>query len=134
MLNTFPSLLTYSQIGPLILRVVLGLILIDVGILKFRGEKASWIKAFDAYRLRPASLFVSIFGFLEVLGGALLVIGLYTQIAALGFVILSGIEFYTEFTEGNVLRRDLVFYALVFAISLSLLLTGAGAYAKDIPL
>jgi hypothetical protein len=60
--------------------------------------------------------------------------GLYTQIAALAFVILSGIELYTEFTEGNVLRRDIVFYLLVFAISLSLLLSGAGAFAKDIPL
>jgi hypothetical protein len=54
MLNTFPSLLTYSQVGPFILRVVLGLIVIDVGILKFRSERADWIKTFDAYRLRPA--------------------------------------------------------------------------------
>src|SRR4051812_15025616 len=125
MLNTFPSLLTYSQVGPFILRLVLGLIIVDVGFLKFRGERAAWMKTFDAYKLRPASLYVSAFGFLEIVGGALLLIGLYTQIAALAFVILSAVEFYTEYTEGNVLRRDIVFYLLVFAISLSLLLTGA---------
>jgi uncharacterized membrane protein YphA (DoxX/SURF4 family) len=134
MLNTFPELLTYSQVGPFILRLVLGLILIDVGLLKFRGERSEWIKAFDAYKIKPAYIFVSLFGLLEIIGGSLLVIGLYTQIAALVFVVLSAIEFYTEYTEGNVIRRDIVFYALVFAISLSLLLTGAGAYAKDIPL
>ncbi|MDB5194709.1 MAG: hypothetical protein JWN50_723 [Parcubacteria group bacterium] len=134
MLNTFPSLLSYSWYAPFILRVVLGIILIDVGSLKFRGERADWVKAFDAYKIRPAKFFVSLFALFEIVGGALLLIGLYTQTAALAFVVLSGIEFYTEYTEGNILRRDIVFYALVFAIALSLLLTGAGAYAKDLPL
>jgi uncharacterized membrane protein YphA (DoxX/SURF4 family) len=134
MLNTFPSLLSYSPLGPFILRVVLGFILIDLGFLKFRGERTQWVQVFSAYKLRPAHLFVSLYGAVEIVGGVLLLIGLYTQIAALVFVVLNAIELYIEYSEGNVLKRDLVFYVLVLAIALSLLFTGAGAYAKDIPL
>jgi len=134
MLNTFPSLLTYSWYAPLILRLVLGLILIDLGLLKFKGERADWITTFAAYKIKPAHLWVSLYGLLEVVGGAFLIIGLYTQVAALAFVLLSGIEFYIEYSEGAILKRDIVFYVLVFAIAASLLLTGAGAFARDLPL
>jgi uncharacterized membrane protein YphA (DoxX/SURF4 family) len=134
MLNTFPSLLTYSWYAPLILRLVLGLILVDLGILKFRGERKDWITTFAAYKIRPAHLWVSLYGLLEIVGGAFLIFGFLTQVAALAFVLLSGIEFYIEYTEGAVLKRDIVFYILVFAIARSLLLTGAGAFARDLPL
>lgn len=134
MLNTFPSLLTYSWYAPLILRVVLGLILIDVGFLKFKSERKDWVALFAAYRIKPAHVFVTLYGLLQIAAGALIVIGLYTQIAALAVVVLSAIELYIEYTEGGILKRDITFYALVFAISASLLLTGAGAYARDLPL
>ena len=134
MLNTFPSLLNYSWFAPLILRLVLGYVLIDAGILKFKRERRDWITTFAAYKIRPAHIWVTLYGLLEIVGGAMLVLGLYTQVAALAFVLLSGIELYIEYTEGAVLKRDFVFYLLVFAIALSLLLTGAGAFARDLPL
>jgi len=134
MLNTFPDLLTYSLFAPLILRVILGVILIDLGILKYRNEKSRWIATFEGLRLKPSETLVSIFGLIEVVGGIMLVVGLYTQIAALVFVILFAIEFYLEWSENSLLKRDLVFYILCLGISLSLLLSGAGAFAFDIPL
>lgn len=134
MLNTFPSLLTYSWYAPLILRVVLGLIVLDLGVLKFRGERADWITTFAAYRIKPAHFWVSIYGLLEVVAGIFLIFGFLTQISALAVVLLSAIELYTEYTEGAVLKRDIVFYLLILAIALSLLLTGAGAFARDLPL
>lgn len=134
MLNPFPDLLSYSLLAPLILRLVVGLIFIDLGVLKFRSEKERWLASFDALHLRPADLFVNLYGFLQVAGGILLVVGLWTQLAALAFVIFTGIELYIEMTAREVLKRDLVFYLLVFTISLSLLFTGAGAFAFDIPL
>jgi putative oxidoreductase len=134
MLNTFPDLLTYSQFAPLILRVVLGVILIDLGILKFKSEKSRWIATFEGLRLRPSESLVSFFGLVEIIGGLMLVVGIYTQIAALIFVVMFAIEFYIEWIEANVLKRDLVFYILCLAISLSLLITGAGKLAFDIPL
>src|SRR3989344_279576 len=105
MLNPFPELLMYSLLGPFILRVVVGLIFIDLGFLKFRSEKERWLASFETLRLRPADLLLPIYALLQIVGGALLVIGLWTQVAA-----------------------------LIFIISLSLLLTGAGTYAIDIPL
>ncbi|MEK7175800.1 MAG: DoxX family protein [Patescibacteria group bacterium] len=134
MLNPFPSLLTYSLLAPFILRVVLGLIFIDLGILIFKSEKKRWVESFEALGLNPTSLFVPLYGLLQIAGGILLIIGLWTQVAALGFAIITGIELYVEWSAGEVLKRDLVFYLLLFVISVSILLAGAGAYALDIPL
>ncbi len=134
MLNPFPELLTFALLGPLILRALLGLIFIDLGLLKFRGEKESWYASFKTLGLRPASLFVPLYALLQIVGGVFLVVGLWTQIAALAFVIFTGIELYIEWQTRKILKRDIVFYILIFVISLSLLLTGAGAYAIDIPL
>ena len=134
MLNPFPELLMYSFVGPFILRVLLGFIFIDLGFLKFRSEKDRWTASFETLGLRPADLFVPLYALLQIIGGVFLLAGLWTQVAALSFVIFSGIELYVEWQAREILKRDMVFYLLIFAISLSLLLTGAGAYAIDIQL
>jgi len=134
MLNPFPELLVYSSIGPFILRVLLGLIFIDLGFLKFRSEKEAWLASLETLGLRPADLFLPLYALLQIIGGVLLLLGLWTQVAALAFVFFTGIELYIEWRAREILKRDMVFYLLVFIISLSLLLTGAGAYAIDIPL
>lgn len=134
MLNPFPELLNYSLLAPFLLRVVIGLIFIDLGMLKFRGEKGRWIASCEALGVRPADFFVTLYGLLQIAGGLLLLIGLWTQVAALVFAIFTFAELYVEWSANTVLKRDLTFYLLVFVISLSLLLTGAGAYAFDIPL
>lgn len=134
MLNPFPELLTYASLAPLILRLVLGLIFIDLGALKFRSERERWITTFNTLYLRPADLFVTLYGLLQLLGGALLIVGLWTQVAALVFAIFTGVELYIEWTAKEMLKRNLIFYLLLFVISLSLLFTGAGAFAFDIPL
>lgn len=134
MLNLFPDLLTYSMLGPFILRLVVGFIFLDLGILKFKSEKQRWIASFETLGLRPADLFVPLYALLQIGGGLLFLLGLWTQVAALAFVIFTGIELYIEWDAREILKRDIVFYLLIFAVSLSLLLTGAGAYALDIPL
>ncbi|MEX2013558.1 MAG: DoxX family protein [Parcubacteria group bacterium] len=134
MLNLFPDLLMYSLAGPFVLRVLLGLIFIDLGFLKFRSEKNRWLTSFETLGLRPADLFLSLYALLQIIGGLLLLVGLWTQVAALAFAIFTGIELYIEWQAREILKRDMVFYLLIFVISLSLLLTGAGAYAIDIPL
>ena len=133
MLNLFPSLLI-PMLGPVVLRLVIGLIFIDLGWLKFRGEKSRWTASFYTLGIRPADLFVRAYALLQIIGGLLLILGLWTQAAALVFVIFTGIELYIEWSAKEVLKRDLVFYFLLFVISISILLTGAGAYALDLPL
>ena len=134
MLNPFPELLSYSLLAPFILRVILGVIFVDLGVLKFKKERARFIASFEALHLKPAKELVTLAGILDIVGGTMLILGLYTQIAALAFVILTGIEIYIESKDTKILKRDMTFYVLVLIIAVSLLLTGAGAFAFDIPL
>jgi uncharacterized membrane protein YphA (DoxX/SURF4 family) len=134
MLTLFPELLNYSLLAPFILRVVIGLIFLDLGLLKLRGERKRWIESFEALKLHPSDILVSIYGLIQIIGGAMLITGIWTQAAALIFAIFTAIELYIEWTEGLILKRDFVFYVLMFTISLSLLFTGAGAFAFDLPL
>lgn len=134
MLNPFPELLNFSLLAPFILRVVVGLIFLDLGILKLRGERARWITTFETLHLNPADLLVTFYAILQIVGGLMFILGLWTQVAALGLALFTGAELYVEWSAKEILKRDLVFYLLIFTISLSLLLTGAGAFAFDLPL
>ncbi len=134
MLNPFPELLNYALLAPFILRMIVGLIFLDLGFLKFKAEKSRWMASFETLGLRPTDFFVPLYGALQIAGGMMLILGLYTQIAALFFVLSTGAELFVESRAQSVLKRDYTFYLLLFVISLSLLLTGAGAFAFDIPL
>lgn len=134
MLNPFPELLNYSLLAPFLLRVLLGVIFLDLGLLKFRAERERWIASFETLHIRPADFFAPFYGFLQIVGAALLVLGLWTQVAALMFALFTGAELFVEWRAQSVLKRDYTFYLMLFVISVALLLTGAGAFAFDIPL
>lgn len=134
MLNPFPELLTYSLLAPFILRLTLGYILVNLGSLKLKVEKDRWETAFHLLGFKEKALATKVLGYIEILGGLALLLGFYTQIAALVFVLLLGIELFIEQKEEALMKRDLTFYILLFAISLSLLFSGAGFLAFDLPL
>ena len=46
-LNPFPELLAFGFLAPFILRLLAGLIFIDLGVLKLRSERQRWIASFD---------------------------------------------------------------------------------------
>lgn len=132
--NTFPDLLTYGFFSPFILRVVLGYIFINLGYLKLSKETERWKLFFESIHLKPVKIFTYISALIEIIGGIMLILGFYTQITALAFAIITFGELYVEFKVDTLLKRNLVFYLLIFAISVSLLLTGAGFMAMDLPL
>lgn len=134
MLNPFPDLLTYSLLGPLILRLITGLIFIDLGVLAFKNEKGRWLASLSALKVPNPQLSLKILGTIEILGGIMLMAGFYTQVAALVLGLLTFAESYIEYKSPEILKRNFVFYTLLFCILLSLLLTGAGAFAVDMPL
>lgn len=134
MLNPFPDLLIYSMLAPFILRVVLGFIFVDLGLLIFKGEKGRWLASLEALKIPNPQLTVKIIGGVEFLGGLLLLVGFYTQVVVLVLAVLTFAETYIEYKEPAILKRNLVFYVLLLAILLSLLLSGAGAFAVDLPL
>ena len=134
MLNPFPELLVYSMLAPFLLRVVIGFIFIDLGLLLFKGEKERWILSLKTLRIPNPILVVKILGIVEIAGGVALLLGAYTQVAALVLTLLTFIETYIEYKNPEVIKRTFVFYILVFIITLSLLFSGAGAFAIDLPL
>lgn len=134
MLNPFPELLTYSLLSPFILRVVAGLIFINLGALAFRNEKKRWEISLSALKVPRAETAVKILGGVEIAGGIMLFLGFYTQIAALVLALLTFSEAYIEYKDPAILKRNIIFYSMLFAIVLSLLFSGAGAFAIDLPL
>ena len=131
-LNTFPELLTFGILAPLILRVVLGFIAIDLGYLKIGKEKLRWQKLFELIHFHPGKYFVKALAYVEILGGLMLILGGYTQIVAIVFSVMFLCEAIIEYREETLEVRNLPFYVLMFAISLSLIFSGAGAFALDI--
>ena len=134
MLNTFPDLLTYSMLAPFILRVIIGLIFVDLGILKFKSERKRWRDMFNVFHIRPANLFVSLYGLIQIVGGALLIIGLWTQVAALIAFIVSMLAYYLKGRYPNFIENYKFFFFLLALIAVSLLFLGAGFLAFDLPL
>jgi len=135
MLNPFPELLTYGLLAPFLLRITIGFILANLGYLKLTKEKDSLSLLFSIVGLSKYKEFGTILiGVIQVVGGLMLISGFYTQIAALVFVVLIGMEMYIEYSDAGLLKRNLVFYVLLFVIALSLMFTGAGFFAFDRPL
>ena len=134
MLNPFPELLAYSLLAPFILRLVLGYLFINLGYLKLTSEKNRWSLFFEAFKIKPTDFFVKILAYLEIVAGGFLILGFYTQVVALILAALTFGELYIEYKEESLLKRNLIFYLLIFAISLSLIFSGAGFFSFDLPL
>ena len=122
------------MLAPFILRVVAGAIFINLGALAFKGEKGRWITSLTALKVPRPEIAVKILGLLEIVFGVMFVIGIYTQIAALLLTLLTFAESCVEYKDPAILKRTLIFYVMLLAITLSLLLSGAGAFAIDLPL
>ena len=134
MLNPFPELLYYSMLAPFILRVVVGLLFLDLGILSFKTERERWLISLSNFKIPNPKIVLKILGGIQIVGGIMLILGFYTQIAALMLALITFAEAYVEYQEPALLKRNLIFYILLLAITLSLLLSGAGAFAIDLPL
>lgn len=134
MLNPFPDLLTYSLLAPFLLRLVVGFVFIDLGILLFKKENERWLLSFKTVRIPRPEIATKILAAIQIAGGAMLIVGFYTQIAALVLGLITFIEIYLEYKDPSILKRNIVFYILVFTILISLLFSGAGAFAIDLPL
>ncbi len=120
MLNIFPSFLDFALLAPFVLRVVVGVLFIKYGFYKIKLDNSTPV--------------LKTVGFVEWIGGVFLVIGLFTQASALVLLLLTLTAVYLKKTGKIETSFHSPFYALIISILISLLLTGAGAYAFDIPL
>lgn len=127
MLNPFPELLAFGLLAPFIIRICLGVMFIRHGYFKL-------FKNHDEPASKTAKNLTITIGSIEVIGGITLLLGFLTQISALILATLVFVVTIFKKRSGETTRRDLGFAAFVFLILISLLFSGAGFFAFDIPL
>lgn len=133
-LSIFPSLLLFQYYAPLILRVALGVIFVDFGWAKLTTQKTEKARFFDSIKLKPGNTFVWIIALTEIVSGIFLIAGFLTQIGALVVIIISLASLYLKKKYPSSFASSFGFLFLIFIISLSLILTGPGKFALDLPL
>ncbi len=122
MLSAFPFLLSYQQLAPFILRVILGITLAYFGYQKILGKGGS------------SGSNTKIYGGIEILVSVFLIIGLWTQVAALINAVILVVKLGFKIRHKEFLTNGINYYLLLLAIAVSVMLTGAGWFAFDMPL
>ncbi|MBI4086998.1 DoxX family membrane protein [Candidatus Kaiserbacteria bacterium] len=133
MLNLFPTMFL-SLFAHALLRIVLGGIFIYLGCRHLFKDRASLQKTFAQHWPRLAPFLVRYFCVVEILIGGLIFVGAWTQVAAVAAMALSVkmLVLRKHFAHPAIPRP--LFYVLVIGVSASLFITGAGAFAFDLPL
>lgn len=134
MLNPFPDLLAFGLLAPLLLRLALGVIFFGFGWSKLKKDRERKAMFFETLELKPGAYYTVAFGLIELAAGILLVIGLYTQIAALAALLISIAAYRLKGKYPEKFQNDRCFFFLLIVIALSLLFSGAGFLAFDLPL
>ena len=133
MLNPFPDLLVYGIFAPTLIRVALGAALLYMGVEHYRSRKVV-TGLLSPLMGRAAAGIALLLAVSDVVVGALLVVGAWTQIAALFAILFSGKSLLIRKSLHAILPLSRGTYALLVGMGLSLLLSGAGGFAFDLPL
>ena len=132
-LNPFPEFLWLSFFAPLVLRLVLGMFFVWHGYMRQVKMKGILVKTYNSRFGESGTLVLTIQNIAEIVVGIMLVVGWYTQIAAIAGLVLAVI-LSIKGNRGDLCLHPRIVYIFVAAISISLLATGAGPFAFDIPL
>lgn len=98
------------------------------------SDRHRLIETFRNARLNPPGFFAAILGIVELLAGLSLILGLYTQIGALIAGIISLILLISKLLGKPFGTEGVLFDFILLSISLSLMFSGAGFLAFDLPL
>lgn len=132
MLNPFPELLVFGFFAPTLIRIFVALVFFaSAYVLYTRRDELSRMPFII---IGQGAWIVWVALLINVAIGAMLFVGYYTQLAALAGALLAlkGLVWGKRYGRFFVLCR--VDYLFVLVMCLSLLLTGAGALAFDLPL
>ncbi len=120
MLSLFPSLLSFAPLAPFLIRLTLGIILILWTLQTFKnGSTTSSHKTISG---------------IEGIAAILLIIGAWTQGAALFIVIDLIVRLIWKIRAKQFLTNGINYYLILLVLAVTLLLTGAGGFAFDYPL
>ncbi len=120
MLSLLPSLLSWNQLSPFLIRITLGAVLIF------------W--SYRAFKDKGLSNSEKAFGYVEGITGILLIIGLWTQGAAIVACIKLIGCLIGKIRRKQFLTDGVNYYVILLVMAISLLLTGAGFFGFDLPL
>lgn len=132
MLSLFPQILFLAPLGTALLRLAVGITFLSLSY--WHGARRGELAAVRFPVIGRGAWIVWITVLWEGIVGLALVFGIYTQLVAL-FGALSALKFliwrkrYPQF-----IPLDRATSALLLVICLSLVVSGAGAYAFDLPL
>lgn len=119
MFSLFPSLFAFEGFAPFFLRITLGIIFIYWAYPKLKDHNNS----------KEMTL-----GILESIIGLFLIFGLMTQLIAIISTIIFAVYLIKKIKEKAFLTNGVNYYFILFIISLTLIFTGAGLFAIDLPL
>jgi uncharacterized membrane protein YphA (DoxX/SURF4 family) len=134
MLNPFPEFLVFGFFAPTLLRIALGVYFIYLGRMKFGRDKEKVGSFFQSLGIGPGSYYLKTLAFAEVIVGTLLIVGFFVQIAALIAAIISLVSLVMAYKHPEMKILKASEYALLLVISVTLMFTGAGFLAFDLPL
>ena len=132
MLNTFPHLLVLGFYAPMIIRVAVALAFFYVAYAQFGRREEIEQMSFPVVGETSLASWVSII--FHIIVGAMLLFGYYTQIAAILSILALIKSFILKKYYPHLIPLSRSSLLLLIAMCLSLLLSGAGALAQDLPL
>lgn len=132
-LSIFPQLLDWQFFGPFFLRLALGFIFLAHGYQKLANDKAQFVGWLESMKFRPGKFWAWSVTAVEFLGGIALVLGLFTQLAAL-ILAIQFLVIILWFKRGQKFAGGWEFDFLILLALLALLVLGPGAWAFDLPL
>ncbi len=124
---------TWGDIAPLILRVMIGVVFAYHGYDKFIKGVPYLAGYLTSLSFPFATFFAIALIAVELVGGIMMILGLYTHWVAKLFIIVAVIAFATvHATKGFSMATGGYEYILtLLAASISLMITGAGKYSLD---
>ncbi len=125
---------TCTDVAPLVLRVALGLIFFYHGYQKVFVMGTTAVTGFmDSLSLPLPALMAFLVSYGELVGGILLILGLFTYWVSLMDIVIALVAlFFVHITKGfSVASGGYEFIMLILAGSISLFITGPGKYSLD---
>lgn len=123
----------WGDVAPLVLRVATGLVFFMHGWQKLEGGVAGTAGFLSSLQFPAPELFAVLLIAAEVLGGAALILGVFTHWAAKISAFVALVAWVTVHLKGGFFASNggYEFIMVLFAACVSIMITGAGKYSLD---